>query len=175
MVITETDRLVLRPFELSDLDALTPILADPEVMRFSVSGPWSRERTLRFLQGCVADYAEERWGFGLWAVVHKRDAQLIGYCGLSRFADVDGVAEVEIGFRLAPEYWGRGLATEAVRAVRDYAFEHLGMRRLISMIEPENSRSIRVAEKAGMVREKEIWKWGRPVLVYAVFAGPSPM
>lgn len=173
-VITETDRLILRTFEPPDLEDLAPIMADPEVMRFSVTGPWSRDRTLRFIQGCMADYSEERWGFGLWAAVHKGDHQLIGYCGLTRFDDVDGSAEVELGYRFAPEYWGRGLGTEAARAVRDYAFEHLGMARLISMIEPENSASIRVAEKVGMAHEKEIRQWNRRVLVYAVSSRPWP-
>jgi RimJ/RimL family protein N-acetyltransferase len=170
VAIAETDRIALRRFGPSDLDDLAPILADPDVMRFSGDGPWSRDRTRRFLEGCVADYSEERWGFGLWAVVHKEDDQLIGYCGLSRFDDVDGAPEVELGYRLSQEYWGRGLATEAARAVRDYAFRHLGMTRLISMIEPGNQRSIRVAKKAGMVFEKEIRKWDRRVLVYAVSA-----
>jgi RimJ/RimL family protein N-acetyltransferase len=173
-IIAETDRIALRPFEPADLGELAEILADPEVMRFSGGGPWSRERTKRFIQGCVEDYSEERWGFGLWAVVHKEDARLIGYCGLSRFDDVDGAPEVEIGYRLSREYWGRGLATEAARAVRDYAFSRLGLKRLISMIERENTASIRVAEKIGMTCEKEIRKWDRLVLVYAVSEARAP-
>lgn len=174
MTIAETERLLLRTFGLADLDELAPIMADPEVMRFSVRGPWSRDRTLQFVRGCMEDYSEDRWGFGLWAVVHKPDGRLIGYCGLSRFDDIDGAPEVEAGYRLSCEYWGRGLATEAARAVRDYAFEHLRLTRLISMVDPENTASIRVAEKAGMKLEKQIVKWGRSVLVYVVERRPSP-
>jgi ribosomal-protein-alanine N-acetyltransferase len=174
MIIGETDRLLLRTFSLADLDELAPIMADPEVMRFSVGGPWDRERTLQFLRGCIQDYSEKRWGFGLWAVVHKADGRLVGYCGLSRFDDIDGAPEVEVGYRLSRAYWGKGLATEAVSTVREYAFEHLGITRLISMVEPENTASIRVAEKIGMKREKQIAKWGRPVLVYAIEMRPSP-
>jgi RimJ/RimL family protein N-acetyltransferase len=172
-VVAETERLTLRTFEPSDLDALAPIFSDSEVMRFSVRGPRSREDTRRFIEGCLADYAPGRWGFGLWAVVHRRDRRLIGYCGLTRFDDVDGSPEVEIGYRLSPRYWGMGLATEAATAVRDHAFRHLGMTRLISMIEPENTRSVRVAEKVGMTREKVIRKWDRPLLVYAIQARRS--
>jgi RimJ/RimL family protein N-acetyltransferase len=174
MTIAETDRLLLRTFGLADLDELAPIMADPEVMRFSDSGAWSRERTVRFLRGCIEDYSEDRWGFGLWAVVHRADGHVIGYCGLSRFDDVDGVPEVELGFRLSRDYWGMGLATEAASAVRKDAFGRLGLTRLISMIEPANTASIRVAEKIGMSREKLIRKWGRPVLVYAVESRPPP-
>lgn len=70
----------------SDLDDLASIMADPQVMRFSVSGPWSRERTQRFLEGCLVDYSEERWGYGRLAVVHKADSRLIGFAGLAEGA-----------------------------------------------------------------------------------------
>lgn len=167
VTIAETDRLILRHLQMDDLSDMAPILADPEVMRFSL-GRKTREQTRKWMEGCLENYSEERWGFGLWAVVHKRDNKLIGYCGLVQWKDVDGRREVEVGYRLARPYWGRGLATEAARAVRDYAFGQLGLTRLISIIEPENIASIRVAEKNGMKLEKEIIKWNRPVRIYAV-------
>jgi RimJ/RimL family protein N-acetyltransferase len=168
----ETERLILRRFELADLDELAPIMADPDVMRFSKDGPWTRERTQHFLEGCLEDYSEDRWGFGRLALVHKADGRLIGFAGLARFDDVGGAPEVEIGYRLHSEYWGRGLATEAAAATRDHGFKDLGIPRLISMIEPENVASIRVAEKIGMTCEKEIEKWGLRVLVYSVSPPP---
>jgi RimJ/RimL family protein N-acetyltransferase len=174
MVVARTERLVLRTFAASDLDDLALIMADPEVMSFSADGPWDRARTLGFIEGCLADYSKERWGFGLWAVVRKDDSKLIGYCGLTRFEDIDGASEIEVGYRLARESWNRGFATEAATAVRDYAFNHLGIPRLISMIEPENGASARVAAKIGMALEKEISKWGRRVLVYAVSTSSRP-
>ena len=173
-LITETDRLVLREFRLSDLDDFSPIMADPQVMEFSISGPWDSDRTRGFLEICQVDYSEERWGYGRWAVIHKDDRRLIGFCGLARYDEVDGSPEIEIGYRLTAEYWGRGLATEAAIASRDYGFEHLGMTRLISMIEPENRASIRVAEKVGMTCEKEIRKWDLQILVYAISRESSP-
>ena len=109
----DTERLTLRRFELSDLDEFAAIMADPEVMRFSKSGPWTRERTREFLEACLVDYSEERWGYGRLAVVHKADKRPIGFAGLALFDDVDGSPEVEVGYRLDPEYWGRGLGTEA--------------------------------------------------------------
>ncbi len=173
-MIAETDRLVLREFELSDLDDLASIMADPRVMEFSTSGPWDLDRTKAFLERCQVDYSAERWGYRRWALIHKADDRLIGYCGLARYDEVDGSPEIAIGYRLTPEYWGRGLATEAAAATRDYAFGSLGMTRLISTIEPENRASIQVAEKIGMTCEKQIQKWDLRLLVYAISVVPSP-
>jgi ribosomal-protein-alanine N-acetyltransferase len=167
-VIIETDRLTLRRFELSDLDDFAPIMADAEVMRFSRSGPWTREQTKQFLEQCQVDYSEARWGYGRLAVVQKSDSRLIGLAGLARFDEIDGYPEVEIGYRLHPGFWGRGLATEAAAASRDYGFRDLGMTRLISLIQPENVASVRVAEKIGMTCEKEIRKWDMDLRVYVI-------
>jgi RimJ/RimL family protein N-acetyltransferase len=171
-VIIETERLTLRRIRPSDLDAFAAIMADPEVMRFSRSGPWTRERTREFIEGCQADYSEERWGYGRLAVVHRADNRLIGFAGLALFDDIDGSPEVEVGYRLHPDYWGRGLGTEAAAASRDHAFRDLGMTRVISLIEPENVASIRVAEKIGMRCEKRIRMWDLDLLVYAVSEEP---
>ena len=81
---------------------------------------------------------------------------MIGYCGLTRFDDIDGQPEIEIGYRLARAFWGRGLATEAVQAVRDYAFEILGLPRLVAIIDPQNTASIHVAQKVGLRYEKDV-------------------
>ena len=172
-MLIETERLILREFELSDLDDFSTIMANPEVMRFSISGPWNPEQTKRFLENCLVDYSKERWGFGRWAVVNKKDDRLIGFSGLARWGDIDGSAEVEIGYRLLPEYWGQGFGTESAAASRDYGFEHLGLSCLISIILPENVISIRIAEKIGMAFEKEILKWERRILVYAISSGKS--
>jgi len=167
-VIIETDRLILRRFDLSDLDEFAPIMADADVMRFSKSGPWTRERTEEFLQQCQVDYSEARWGYGRLAAVQKTDQRVIGFAGLARFDDVDGSPEVEIGYRLHPEFWGRGLGTEAAAASRDHGFGDLGMTRLISLIQPENVASVRVAEKIGMSCEKGIRQWDLDLRVYVI-------
>jgi RimJ/RimL family protein N-acetyltransferase len=166
MLIAETERTFLRPFHVADLDAMTAVFGDPEVMRFG-RGPQPREWVQSWLRGCLEDYYQ-KWGFGLWAVVAKDDRRVIGFCGLTRFDDVDGRAEIELGYRLARAYWGRGLATEAARAARDYAFETLTLPRLVSLIDPENVRSIRVAEKAGLRFEKDITFRGKPARLYAL-------
>jgi len=154
MMIAEAQRVFLRHFHVADLDMMTGVFGDPEVMRFG-PGPQPRDWVQRWLRGCLEDYYQ-KWGFGLWAVVHKPDRRVIGYCGLTRFDDIDGQPEIEIGYRLARDFWGRGLATEAAGAVRDYAFGVLVLPRLVAMIDPRNRASIRVAEKNGLRYEKDV-------------------
>lgn len=167
MIVAETERLILRELSMDDLDPLAELFADPEVMRFSL-GVKSREKTAEIIEGCIQNYKPERLGFGLYGVIRKEDNAFLGYCGLSRFDDVGGRPEIEIGYRLRRRFWGKGYATEAARAVRDYAFGKLGLRRVISMIEPENMPSVRVAVKNGMHMEKVITKWDLLIHVYAI-------
>jgi RimJ/RimL family protein N-acetyltransferase len=154
MVIAEARRLFLRCFHVADLDAMAEVFGDPEVMRFG-PGPQTRDWVQTWLWGCLQDYYC-KWGFGLWAVVHRPDLRVIGFCGLTRFDDIDGQVEIEIGYRLARSYWGRGLASEAAAAVRDYALGVLALPRLVAIIDPRNVASIRVAEKTGLRYEKEV-------------------
>ena len=121
VIIAETPRLFLRHFCENNLEDLAPILADPEVMKFSLKGVKNKEETKVFIQKIISDYKTK--GYSLYAVIHREKEQLIGYCGLFFWSSISGKEEVEIGYRLDPNYWGQGLATEAAIAVRDYAFE----------------------------------------------------
>jgi [ribosomal protein S5]-alanine N-acetyltransferase len=166
MIIADTPRLFLRHFHIADLDAMAALFADSEVMHFG-PGPQSREWTQRWLKGCLEDY-HVKWGFGLWAVVLKQPRRVTGFCGLTLFDDVGGRPEIEIGYRLARAFWGQGIATEAARAVQDHAFGVLGLDRLISIINPANTASIRVAEKNGLRYEKDALFRGLVQRIYAV-------
>jgi ribosomal-protein-alanine N-acetyltransferase len=84
---------------------------------------------------------------------------------------VEGKDEVEIGYLFLRKFWDRGLATEAARAARDHGFNTLGYERLVSLIDPGNLASRRVAEKIGLTLEKEIWKWNKEICVYALRKG----
>jgi [ribosomal protein S5]-alanine N-acetyltransferase len=101
-----------------------------------------------------------------FAVVPHGQEGVVGYCGFHHHPEVPG--EVEIGYRLHPDYWNRGLITEAARAVRDHGFQNLKLLRVISLIHPQNIPSRRVAEKNAMKVEKEIMFRGFPTLVYAL-------
>jgi len=101
-----------------------------------------------------------------FAVVLHENNDVLGYCGFLHHSEVP--EEVEIGYRLDPAYWNRGLITEAARAVRDYAFVGLKLPRVISLIHPENIPSRRVAEKIELMPEKEITVRGFPTTVFAL-------
>ena len=168
MMILTTKRLILRHFHLLDQEAMMDIFGDPEVMRFG-DGVQTREWVATWLETCLERYFKT-WGFGPYAVVRQSDARVIGYCGLFYFPDVNGRSEVELGYRLARTAWGQGYAVEAARAVRDYAFQTLNLRRLIAIIDPSNTASIRVAEKIGMRYEQDVMLDGysHPDRVYAM-------
>jgi [ribosomal protein S5]-alanine N-acetyltransferase len=159
----ETSRLTLRPFREEDLGRLAELMANADFMRFSL-GPYTHEQTQTVLQKFLS------WNkTGLpspFAVVLRANNDLLGYCGFLHHAEVPG--EVEIGYRLDPAYWNRGLITEAARAVRDHAFVELRLPRVISLIHPENVSSRRVAEKIGMTAEKEITFRGFPTILFAL-------
>ena len=166
VIIAETPRLFLRHFCENDLEDLAPILANREVMKFSLKGVKNKEETKEFIQKIISGYKTKN--YSLYAVIHREKEQLIGYCGLFFWSSIARQEEVEIGYRLDPKYWGRGLATEAAIAVRDYAFESLALNRLISLIQPENIASIKVAEKIGMEYEKDYIFRGMSVKIYRI-------
>ena len=165
IIILETARLILRQFHYADLETLGVILRHREVMRYSLSGPKSRLETREFIQRCLATYQAQR--YGIWAVVLKPARTLIGYSGLIPQM-INGRREMEIGYRLAFEQWGNGYATEAASAVRDYALKTLQLPRVISIIEPANTRSWHVAEKIGMTYEQDSVFGGKDVRIYAL-------
>ena len=144
--------VVLRELEPTDAVALEEVLCDPEVMRYGF---------LRTPEGCVTFVAEARemyatYGLGPWAVCEGDDPALIGYCALRRGLDWQADDEIEIGYRLVRRAWGRGLATAAAIRARDLAFSVHGAGRLLAAIDPNNTASIRVAERIGMRHDGEI-------------------
>ena len=154
-----------------DSKPLQRIFGDAEVMRFG-DGVQTRAWVESWLRTCIQEHYPA-WGFGPYAVIEQHKQELIGYCGLFFFPDVAGQPEIELGYRFVHASWGQGYATEAARAVRDFAFASLGLKRLIAMIDPSNTASIRVAEKLGMCYEKEVLFDGydHPDHVYALASG----
>ncbi len=141
-----TDRLILRELTPDDTPALARILGDAEVMRHSVHGVMSEQSTGEFIEWCRHSYRQH--GFGPMAVVDKSSSTLAGFCGLNA-EQVDGADEVEIGYRLATAWWGRGIGTEAARATLAHAFGRLGVDSLIAIVEPTNVASVKVIQKLG--------------------------
>jgi [ribosomal protein S5]-alanine N-acetyltransferase len=164
MPVLETARLILRPFGKEDLNRLAELMANADFMRFS-RGPKTHEETAAFLETVIGWH---RAGSpSPFAVVIRSDGVLVGYCGFLH-QEVVGEKEIEIGYRLHPDYWNRGIATEAARRVRDHAFSDLELPRVISLIHYDNTPSRRVAEKIGMTFEKEIIFRSFPTQVFAL-------
>lgn len=153
MIILKTKRLLLRQLESHDLTALFDLYRDPEVRRYFPEGTLTLEETRQELEWHQNGHPQHP-ELGLWATIHKETGRFIGRCGLLPW-EIDGQGEVEIAYLIDKSYWGQGLGTEAALGIRDYAFEQLGLRRLICLIEEENQASIRVAQKIGMAFEKE--------------------
>lgn len=164
MFMLETERIRLGEMSPNDADSLLGIFSDPVAMRY-YPGAKDRAQTEDWIEWNIASYRKS--GFGLWVARLKASGEFAGQCGLI-LQEVEGEREVEIGYLFLRRLWGRGLATEAARACRDYATEALGYKRLISLIDPENMASRRVAEKVGMRLEKEIIKWNKPICVYSI-------
>jgi RimJ/RimL family protein N-acetyltransferase len=153
----ETPRLLLRTWRPEDRPAFAAINADPAVMEHISGEPMSRSAS-----DALVDRIEEQWsqrGYGLYAVELRETGEFVGFVGLNHHRALPD--EVEIGWRLARHVWGRGLATEAARAVRDIAFETLQLPRLISITVAANTRSLRVMEKIGLSfwREMPFERW----------------
>lgn len=148
----ETDRLLLRPWRpAEDLDALVRLNADPDVMRWvAPHRPLTAEESAEMLDRVVRHWDDH--GFGLWALVPRDPAAgIIGFAGLAVPSFLPAVLPaVEVGWRLAPAWWGRGLATEAARASIDHGFGRLGLASVVSIIDERNTRSLRLARRLGM-------------------------
>jgi|SRR6185312_11038536 len=179
----DSERLVLRRITQEDLGFLIRIHADPEVSRYLGHGQRrSPQESLVWLESTLETY--EKFELGQLAVLRKSDGVLIGRCGLSYLAvearasmgalprawyqpgqvpdDIELLFERELGYTFERICWGKGYASEAARCVFDYACDVLKLRRVVSIIHPENVRSLRVAEKHGLRREDTLEVMGHP-------------
>lgn len=148
MKILETKRLILRTFEENDLDWLMLIDQDPRVCEF-FPAIGNRDATEKGIHRIMNHYRNH--GFSLYAMELKSTGEMIGWCGLmipsfeSHFTPA-----VEIGWRLGSQFWNNGYATEAAKAVLQYAFENLELNEIVSFTAVKNIRSRRVMEKIGL-------------------------
>ena len=172
MIILETNRLTLRRLVPDDLDALYALYSDPEMRLYfppegaSADRTLTREETKEELDWFLNGHPKHP-ELGLWATILKETGEFIGRCGLLPWT-IDGQDEVEVAYMIDKRYWRRGLGVEAARGIRDYAFNHLGLSRLICMIDGENAASIGVAEGIGMRFEREATDEHGPYLIYSM-------
>ena len=157
-----TDRLELRRWREQDLDAYAAIVAKPDVSRYLGTGQ-VLDRAAAWRQMALLVGHRELRGFTQSAVLERDTGRLVGRGGIWQ---PEGWPGLEIGWVLDPGVWGRGYASELGRASRDHAFHVLGARHVISVIQPENAASIRVAVAIGSTLEGEQEVGGVSCLIY---------
>ena len=160
----QAPRLRLRPVLPRDTAAMHAVWTDPDVRRFLWDDQVIRlETAAEVTRASARDFHEHR--FGLWSVFTRDEGRLAGFCGL-RTADVG--PEPELLFGLLPAYWGRGLAREAANAVLGYAFDTLGLRRVIAATDVPNDRTSKTLLSLGMRLERRASHHGLDTLFYAL-------
>ncbi|MGF1510438.1 MAG: GNAT family N-acetyltransferase [Myxococcota bacterium] len=168
--VFSTQRLWVRRLDADCLSDLMTLFSDPQAIRdFAMAGrpaPDPREVLRRTLH----DYGA--YGHGFYGLHLKENGVMIGLVGLLR-QRIEARDDVEVGYRLHPEYWGQGYALEAAVAARNHAFETLAVDRVISLILPENLASRRVAERSGM-RFAGRRHWSEKDLEIDLFVFPRP-
>jgi RimJ/RimL family protein N-acetyltransferase len=169
----ETERLILREFTLDDAEAYFPLVTHPAITRYT--GDRGLVNTLEEARASLHDrpIAEYRkFGYGRLACVLKSTGHVIGFAGLKYLVDLD---EVDIGYRFLPEHWGQGIATEACHPLMQYGFETLNLERIIGLVEPDNTASVRVLEKLGLHHAGMIDYRGSSVAKYVRTRPPADL
>jgi RimJ/RimL family protein N-acetyltransferase len=149
--MTDTERLILRPFTLDDAAAWLPLISLPDIIRYTGDTPAQTVEEARELLRTkpLRDYAVH--GYGRMAVIEKATGRLVGFSGLKYLEDLQ---EVDIGYRFLPDCWGKGYATESCIAVMAQGRSEHKIRRIVGMVHPENPASSRVLEKLGLRFER---------------------
>lgn len=152
----ETERLILRKLEETDAERLFLLDSDPEVMRYigvpPVSDPGESRKIIGIIRQQYLDY-----GTGRLAVIEKESGLLIGWSGLKLLTqETNGYKNVyEPGYRFLPEYWGKGYASESVRASLDFGFNDLKTEVIYAYVHSEHKSSRHILEKSGFVKTGE--------------------
>jgi RimJ/RimL family protein N-acetyltransferase len=171
----ETERLVLRDFELSDLSYFESFFADEEASRY-VGGPHGSEDAWRRMLAGSALW--QLTGIGMWAVTRRDDATTIGHVGFFDFmreCDPPIIGEPEMGWIFAPAAHGQGLAREACEAILNWFEEHFGKHAIWALISPGNAPSMRLAAKLGFVRQPDGAYREKPETIWVRPARSSPV
>lgn len=145
--IIETERLILRKFTEKDFEAVYEFNSNKEVQKYTGDTLITSLEAAKELIKNVFQKDYKTYGYGRWATIYKPTNKLIGFAGLKYLPEFD---ETDIGFRFLPEYWGKGIATEASKEIIKYGFEQFNLKRIIGIAIPDNIGSCTVLEKIGL-------------------------
>ena len=164
IVMLETQRLILRKFTPDDVPRLVEMRSDPEVTRYlggsRRQNPEAVAQRMRFYIDCY-----EKFGFGMSAMLWKETGEMIGWSGLQ---PLEETGEIEVGYGMIKEFWGRGIGCECARVWLRYGFAKAGLERIVAVAFPANTASRRIMEKCGMRYEKTEEHYGEQCVFYAV-------
>jgi RimJ/RimL family protein N-acetyltransferase len=164
MQILETERLRLRLFRDADLDAYADMVADAQVMRFiGERKAMTRADAWRHMAMMLGHHHLR--GYGLWCAEDKASGEMVGRVGVWQ---PEGWPGLEAAWTLRRKHWGKGYASEAARGAIAYALDVLNASHVISLIDPANSASIRVAQRVGETLEGRTEVYGHEALVYGI-------
>lgn len=159
--LLETDRLKLRPFESGDTGLLYGLHSDVQVMRYVGNGVQTQEKVLQCFNRCQEHQAQ--YGFSMWAVFEKTTQAFVGRAGLIH---LDQTSDIEVGYVLHRDFWGKGYATELANALVSWGFSALGLDKITAIAVPENTASRHVMEKIGMRYVRDDVFYGTAVAYY---------
>lgn len=169
-VIFTTERLRARSWQPGDADAGFAIYSDPAVMRYLGDGSGATVPSIQAMRRSIQARAERDGGspYGMWALERLDDEVIVGSILLIPLENKG--PDIEAGWHLARAHWGNGYATEAGRAILRYAFDTLGLARVLAVVYPENEASLRVAERIGMRRDGMRQAYGRELVSFVAEA-----
>lgn len=150
-IILQTPRLILRQFTLDDAGLLLALNSNPEVLKY-LHEPLleTEEQALHVLQNIILPQYKNN--LGRWAIHLKATNEFIGWCGLKYLAELD---EIDLGYRLMQEFWGKGYAFEAAKHTVDYGFNQLYLKKIVGRAHIDNAASLKILEKTGMQYTKD--------------------
>lgn len=163
-----TDRLILRPFQVSDAPQILELNSDDEVMRYTGDAPFVDEKAaLDFIEEYISTQGPyQSTGMGRLAVIHKQTEDFLGWCGLKLHVSSK---KVDIGYRFMKKYWGNGYATESALVTLNHAFNHHKCERVVAHIHESNVPSQKVAERIGMTLDHRfLWEGKEPARCYVI-------
>lgn len=163
-MLVETERLILRRFQESDFEDYARIFSHPEITQYIGDGKAMTKSQAWMSMATIFGHWQLR-GYGILAVEERSRKVVVGRIG---FLNPEGWPGFELGWILNRHYWGKGYATEGAKALLDYGFRVLKRDRIVSLIHPGNTRSIRVAERLGETLQGKAEVYGKEVLIYGI-------
>ncbi|HEY6504065.1 MAG TPA: GNAT family N-acetyltransferase [Chitinophagaceae bacterium] len=163
-MVFETERLIVHPYTMDDLDHFFRLNGDEEVMRY-IRPAKTREQSKEFLEKIIAAYTE-RPGLGRWGMYSKTGDQFVGSFAV---IPVENSDKLQLGYALLKENWGKGYASESVKGGVQYAFGKLGLEEIAAITFPENIPSQKVLLKNGFVFDKSITEEGKTLNLYMLY------